>query len=361
MNYPVIAEHILGTVEGNWWSKRRRRDDVPELPPGAVYVFRVGGNYRPFPEGMVFDPTHPDVLDASSVSLVDTRARLVEVQRTLPSVSEADNFTIRASFTCQVTDPVVIARQGVIDVTVPLRAYLMGDSDLPRVSAGHRVEEVNAVRAEVTHRMTAYSAIVPPRVAGMSVEFVSAEVSASEELRDWEQKLRDERRNHELRLRQQDFETQNAMQIAELLSHGSNHVDAFGIARQEIDVTQAAARIHKATEEASARGYKMSEAREAHAQARETAEAQMRRDMLLTLLRQMGGGEGYVDYHQVLDQVLRETGSGQLDAGTGGGSGIPMVESGRSKSGRTGAGSAHRDGSRDQHDGFVRDEDDLLD
>lgn len=59
MNYPVIAEHILATVQGTWWARRRRREDVPPLPPGAVHVFRVGGNYRTFPEGMVFDPSTP--------------------------------------------------------------------------------------------------------------------------------------------------------------------------------------------------------------------------------------------------------------------------------------------------------------
>lgn len=357
MNYPVIAEHILPTVQGTWWSRRRRREDVPPLPPGAAYVFRVGGNYRTFPEGMVFDPSHPDVLDASSLSLVDTRARLVDVERPLPSMSEADNFTLRASFTCQVTDPVVIARQGIIDVTVPLRAYLMGDSDLPRVSAGHRVEEINAVRTEAGHRMTAYSAIVPPRVAGMSVEFVSAEVHASDDLRTWEQKLRDERRSWELQQGQRAFETQDAMRIAELLSQGSDHVDAFGIARKEIDVTDVAARIHRITDEESARRDRAETTERAHAQARETAEAQMRRDMLLTLLRQMGGSE-YVDYHQVLEQVLRETG-GQAAPG------IPaaadparMVETGPARPGRTAAG---RDGSRDAAGGFVTDEDDLVD
>lgn len=349
MNYPVIAEHILATVQGTWWSRRRRREDVPELPPGAVYVFRVGGNYRTFPEGMVFDPSHPDVLDASSVSLVDTRARLVDVDRPLPSVSEADNFTLRASFTCQVTDPTVIARQGIIDVTVPLRAYLMGDSDLPRVSAGHRVEEINAVRTEAGHRMTAYSAIVPPRVAGMSVEFVSAEVHASDDLRNWEQKLRDERRSWELQRGQRDFETQDALRIAELLSQGSDHIDAFGIARKEIDVTEAAARIHRINEEESARRHKAETSDQAHAQALETSEAQMRREMLLTLLRQMGGSE-YVDYHQVLEQVLRETG-GQTAPGIGAAADTTrMVESGGA-----------RPGSRDPQGGFVKDEDDLVD
>ncbi|MFE7230504.1 hypothetical protein ACFY3J_29750 [Streptomyces sp. NPDC001231] len=358
MNYPVIAEHILATVQGAWWSRRRRREDVPPLPPGAVHVFRVGGNYRPFPEGMVFDPSHPDVLDASSVSLVDTRARLVEVERTLPSLSEADNFTVRASFTCQVTDPAVIARQGVIDVTVPLRAYLMGDGDLPRVSAGYRVEEVNAVRTEVGHRMTAYSAIVPPRVAGMSVEFVSAEVHASDDLRDWEQKLRDERRSWELQRGQRDFETQDARQIAELLSQGSDHVDAFGIARQEIDITAAAARIHRTTEEKSARRHEAETAERAHAQSLETAETQMRRELLLTLLRQMGGSEYGVDYHQVLEQVLRET-AGRPAPGVGTAAGTArMVDSGPAHPGRTRTG---RDGSHDPQGGFVKDEDDLID
>ncbi|MEU1226747.1 hypothetical protein [Streptomyces sp. NPDC005828] len=305
---------------------------------------------------MVFDTSHPDVLDASSVSLVDTRARLVDVERSLPSLSEADNFTMRASFTCQVIDPAVIARQGVIDVTVPLLAYLMGDSDLPRVSAGHRVEEVNAVRIEVSRRMAAYSAIVPPRVAGMSIEFVNAEVHASDDLRDWEQKLRDERRSWELQRGQRDFETQDALRIAELLSQGSDHVDAFGIARKEFDVTEVAARIHRNTDEESARRHKAETAERVHAQTLETADAQMRRDMLLTLLKQMGGSE-YVDYHQVLEQVLRET-RGQSTPALGAMADPGrMVESGQTRPGHRTAGG---DGSHDPH-GFVKDEDDLID
>ncbi|MEX2973675.1 hypothetical protein [Streptomyces sp. C184] len=350
MNYPVVAEHVLGAVQGNWWSRRRRRDDVPPLPPGAVYVFRVGGNYRQFPEGMVFDPSHADVLDASSVSLVDTRARMVEVDRTVPSVSEADHFTLRASFACQVIDPTVVARQGIIDVTVPLRAYLAGDSELPRVSAGHRVEEVNAVRREVSHRMTAYSAIVAPRVAGMSVEFVSAEVHASDDLRTWEQTMRDERRSQELLRGQRDFETQDTQRIAELLSQGSDYVDAFGIARDRIDVAQAATRIHRTTDEDASRRHRAAEEDRAHVRARETAEAQMRRDMVLTLLRQMGAAEDYVDYHQVLEQVLRD----------GGGQGVPAVGPGPQSPGSEAPRRLNSGGGRPQ-DGFVQDEDDLVD
>ncbi|MCX4235792.1 hypothetical protein [Streptomyces ortus] len=359
MNYPVITEEVLDTVQGKLWSRRRRRDDVPTLPPGAVYVFRVGGNYRAFPEGMLFDPSHPDVLDASSVSLVDTRARLVEVERTLPSVSEADNFTVHASFTCQVTDPTVIARQGVIDVVVPLRAYLLGDSDLPRLSAGHRVEEVNAVRAEVARRMTAYSAVVPPRVVGMSVEFVSAEVSTSENLRAWEETLRNQRRTGQLTQLEMDVETQTTARIAELLAQGSNHADAFGIARAEIDVTEAAARIHRITEETATRRNEAEAAAQAHARAQETAETQMRRDMVLTLLRQMGSSEGgYVDYHQVLEQVLQDRGA---VAGIGSGTTeAPMMEPGQSAR-IASARQDHAASPKDRREGFVQNEEDLVD
>ncbi len=353
MNYPVLSEHILSTVPGTWWSKRRRREDVPPLPPGAVHVFRVGGNYRTFPEGMVFDPAHPDVLDASSVSLVDVRARLVEVERPLPSVSEADNFTLRASFTCQVTDPVVVARQGIIDVTTPLRAYLMADADLPRVSAGHRVEEINAVRTEAGHRMAAYSTIVAPRVAGMSVEYVTTEVHASDDLRDWEQTLRDERRSRELRRGKRDFEAQDTMRIAELLSQGSDHVDAFGIAREEIDLTEVAARIHRSTEEETARRRQAEVTAQAHAQALETGDAQMRREMLVTVVRNIVNNE-YVDY-QLLEQVLGEINGGAAPGIGAAADPTRMIEHGRSRPGRDAAG---RDGAQG---GFVKDEDDLVD
>ncbi|MGW0576714.1 hypothetical protein ACWD25_12245 [Streptomyces sp. NPDC002920] len=349
MNYPVIAEQVLDTVQGSWWSRRRRRDDVPSLPPGAVYVFRIGGTYRAFPEGMVFDPSHPDVLDASSVSLVDTRARLVEVERTLPSVSEADNFTVRASFTCQVTDPTVIARQGTVDVASPLRAYLLGDADLPMVSAGHRVEEINAVRAEVSRRMTAYSAVVPPRVAGMSVEFVSAEVSTVESLRAWEEKVRDVHRDGRLSQFKIDLETQNAARIAELLTQGPNHADALSIAREEIGVTEAAARIHRTSEEQDARRYAAASAAQAHAQAQETAEAQMRRDMALTLLREVSTG-GFVDY-QLLEQVLLDTGA-RRSIGPGTAADTPAAKA----TPPTPRASAPQD----RREGFVQSEDDLL-
>lgn len=353
MNYPVATEQALGAIQRGWLSRRRRRDDVPELPPGAVYVFRVGGQYREYPEGMTFDPAHPDVVDASSVSLVDTRARLVEVERIIPSVSEADAFTIRVSFTCQVTDAATVARQGVVDATVPLRAYLAGDSELSQASAAHRVEEVNAVRDQVTRRMTAYTTIVPPRIAGMSVEFVGIEVLTPEDLRAWEQTMRNERWTRELARGKRDFEQDEILRLAELISQGSDHVDALGVVRDRVDIAAVASRTHRTADEDRAYNRETAADERAWDREQEKAERKTRNDMVLTVLRQMGEPGNYVDYQQVLQQML-DDGRTRPD-----GTPIPAVESGR----RTGKASPGPGGYREPHPqgDFIKDEDDLVD
>ncbi|MFE3647602.1 hypothetical protein [Streptomyces sp. NPDC059122] len=354
-NYPIVAEQMLQTVQRGWWSRRRQRADVPPLPPGAVYVFRVGGQYREYPEGMTFDPSHPDVVDASSVSLVDTRARLVEAERVVPSVSEADTFTIRASFTCQVTDAATVARQGIDDVTVPLRSYLAGDSELSRASAAHRIEEVNAVRDEATRRMTAYTTIVTPRIAGMTVEFVGIEVLTPEDLRTWEQKLRDERRGQELLRGQHEFESQSVQRLAELIQQGGEYVDALGVTRNVIDVAAIAERTHRREDD------DRSHRRQAAAQAgaltheREREQRALHADLLRTLVSHMGRAEHFVDYQQVLQQLMEQ---GTVPAA---GPAAPAVES--APADRANGSPAKLTGRNGQGPGphYIKDEDDLLD
>lgn len=354
MNYPVVSEHVLNAVSGRWWA-RRRRDDVPPLVPGTVHVFRVGGDYRQYPEGLVFDPGHEDVLHASSVTVVDTRVRVVEVRRTVASVSEADQFTVSASFSCQVTDPALVARHGVVDVTVPLRAYLAGEDELPRASAGYRVEEVNAVRAEAARWMTAYSTVVPPRVVGMSVEFVGVEVHVAEDLRAWEQKLREQRRTQELLRGQGDFESHDTQRIAELLSHGSDYADAFGIVRDRIDVAQAAGRIHETTATQQAREAKVADEARARADARDMMNAQMRRDLVLALVNQMSAEGAYSDPQQLLEELVRQGGLG-TDADP-----VQITGKPRSPGDETRPASRALRSAGGPQDGFVKDEDDLVD
>ncbi|HEY3479569.1 MAG TPA: hypothetical protein VGL02_11800, partial [Streptomyces sp.] len=271
-----------------------------------------------------------------------------------PSVSEADRFTVSVSFSCQVTDAALVARQGVVDVTVPLRAYLAGEDELPRVSAGYRVEEVNAVRAEAARWMTAYSTVVPPRVPGMTVEFVGAEVYAADDLRAWEQKLREQRRSHEFLRGQRDFESLDTQRIAELLAQGSDYADALRIVRDQVDVADAAERVHGTAAARQAREDKVSDQNRAHAQAREMMTAQMRRDLVLALVNQMSAEGAYSDPQQLLEELVRQ---GGLRSG-----GEPALGAGESRPSdeERPAPRAVWSG-RGPRDGFVKDEDDLVD
>lgn len=352
MTFPVVSEHMLESVGGQWF-KRRRRENMPPLPPGAVYVLRVGGVYRQYPEGVVFDPGHDDVLDASSVSLVDTRVKVVEVDRTLPSVSEADQFTVSVSFSCQVTDPQLVARQGVVDVSVPLSAYLAGEDELPRTTAGFRIEEINAVRAATVHRMIAYTTVNPPRVAGMQLEFVGTQVRAAEDLRDWEQELRRQRRTQELLQGKHDFESRQTQQIAEVLALGPLHADVLRMLRDGVDMSDITERINAATEADRTRRAKTEEDAAAHARDTEKEAFRLRRDLVLGLLQRLDGDGDAVFSEELLDVLIRQMApaggtSPALTAGSAKATDRARFESRPGRSGRS------------TEDGAVRDEDDLV-
>lgn len=345
MTYPVVSEHVLGTVGGKWL-RRQRRKDMPPLLPGTVYVLRVGGAYRPWPEGLVFDPGHDDVLDASSVSVIDTRARVVEIRRTLPSVSEADRFTVCVSFSCQVTDPGLVARHGVVDVTVPLGAYLAAEDELPRTTAGFRIEEINVVREAAAHRMTAYTMVNPPRVAGMTVEFVGTGVQVADDLRDWEQTLREQRREQELLQGQQDFESRRTQQMADMLALGPLYAEVLHMVRDGADMGAVVARMNATAAQEQSRHAKSEDDSTAHTRFMQAEEFRLRRDVLMGLLARLDS-DGDVVFGEELLRVLTHQMAPADGAATALNS-APSKSVGPAPSGRVSGG------------GFVRDEDDLV-
>ncbi|QMU73324.1 hypothetical protein [Streptacidiphilus sp. P02-A3a] len=352
MDYPLINEKALARLESRLF-RRTRREDVPELPPGATYVFQVDGNWRELPTGTRFDPSHSDVLDASAVSLVDLRVRIVQVDWEVPSQSEASRFTLRASFTCQVTDPVAVVRCGITDVTAPLGAYLRRDTKLAGVGSCHSMHEVNVVREQATHRMQAYSAINPPDIEGMAVEFLAVEVLTPADVARHEQDLISVARTGELDARRHTFENINTQRLVGLIEQGGDWLNALAVARGEVAVGQLA-NERRAAEGAEAN---RTAEREALAAAREYEAAVQRGNLeaqlVLRLLEQMGGSESFVDYHQILQQVL-EGRSGEADAGASPSALGP---------GRGGGGTGFAKPSRAQRpqDEFIGDEEGLLD
>jgi hypothetical protein len=352
MNYPLITELMLGRPDSRRF-RRPRREDVPDLPPGATYVFRVSGNYREYPIGTVFDPSHDDVLDASSVSLVDLRVRIVPVDWAVPSISEAGRFTLRASFTCQVTDPVAVARYGITDITAPLGAYLRRDAKLAGAGMAHTMDEVNVVREQITNRMKAYSAINPPDVQGMAIEFLAVEVLTPDDVAQHERDRLEVDREQELNRLRNSFEDDNTQRLVGLIEQGSSWVDALALARDRIDIADLASQRHKEEEAVREREAEKAALAASRSHEAELQERNLKSQLVLRLLQQMGGSDSYVDYHQVLQQVLEDH-SGRPGADTS------PAALGSGQGGRSTAFTKSPRGENPQ-EGFISDEDELLD
>ncbi|SEK68993.1 hypothetical protein [Streptacidiphilus jiangxiensis] len=303
MNYPILLEKTLARPESRW-PRRTRREDTPALPPGAVFVFRVGGDYREYPRDLVFDPTHPDVLDASSVSLVDTRWRMVTVDRVVPSISEGASFTLRASFRCQVSNAVTVAREGINDVSALLSAYLGQDYKLISIAAAHAMTDVNAVRAEVKARLDASMAVAPPDIDGLSIEFMTIEVLTPHDVGEHERKLMEEARRQELAKRRGTYEAGLVEESAALIGRGSAWTDAQALVHGSLSPAELADRRRQAELDAEvARAQQEALALErAHEMALRRLETETR--LVHAVLDQLAASGTYVNYEDVLHQVL---------------------------------------------------------
>ncbi|MFG1639598.1 hypothetical protein ACGFMK_04880 [Amycolatopsis sp. NPDC049252] len=176
--YPIVEQRSLdpARVKGKWlWRKEFR--DHGELPrPNAhhVFVYRVDGEYildsaqRRLDEEQVVNATH--------VSLVDlTRDAEVLVELAIPC-AEADDFTMRVTFVCTVTNPISVVREGRGDAQTLLRAYLKSHHRIFELGLEYRLDQVNEVRRDVNAQVKAFTTLKPPVISGIAVELRSVEV-----------------------------------------------------------------------------------------------------------------------------------------------------------------------------------------
>ncbi|MEV6704657.1 hypothetical protein [Micromonospora wenchangensis] len=244
MGYPVLFEKTLPVVPRRLlFTARRDRADLPDLPPGAVYVFKVDGRQRLYGDRHL-DLADPTVVEAVAVSLVLRRPALITAQFTIPSTSAADDFSVAATFRCQVLAPEAVAESGLSDLAALLTSHLAQDRDLKTLGLSYRIDDINEVRRVVDAQITAYCTLVPPNVRGMSIELNSVVVDPSRDLREQSRRIRDKKWQHDegrLDMAWQDIEVQR---YRDLIAAGPAHVDALGIARNEINVGQLSDRMH---------------------------------------------------------------------------------------------------------------------
>jgi hypothetical protein len=237
--FPVLEERSLAYVLRRFLRVTRRDlNDLPEVRPGTVLVFRCGSRYVAFNETKHMTGAEEPVVDATAVSLVDIRARDFTVHFQVPSANPADDFTIRATFRARVTDPERAAEAGPLDLGRYLMTYLERDPKLLKLGEPFPVEALTEVRDRVAARIDAYCDFNPISLPGLSVELVSSTVLPSHELRLHARVKRDEIRRQEVDQLRIDAEDRSIRRHEDLVAKGPDTLAAVGIARGETSVSE---------------------------------------------------------------------------------------------------------------------------
>lgn len=199
--YPIVAQHELeeparqGRLK---LSKRRDRSEIPKIKPHEVLVWRVGGRYIADPRQL--RESDDIVVRASSVSVVSVRPDTeVQVSFRIDS-KDASEFTVKVTFICSVTDPLVVVQNGQVSASEALMAHLRHYHDLFEIGLKYTTTEINEVRAEMAANVRAYMARRPLKILGMEIDpSVTVQVETPSVMAN----LEDIKRGHMIELRKQ--------------------------------------------------------------------------------------------------------------------------------------------------------------
>ncbi len=177
--YPMVAEASLAPVQRRPFRvSRRHPGELPARPPGAVYVFTVGGRVVPYGRTHL-NTADTVVVDATEVYVVDMWPRLVAVDIVLASSVPANDHTVRITFRCQVTDPAEVATAGLSDLPTVLAGHLGEDNAFAR---GLDRTDVHTLRRTADAHVRAYCMVAPPAIGGMEITLVNVEVLTAEQV-----------------------------------------------------------------------------------------------------------------------------------------------------------------------------------
>ncbi|WP_067469568.1 hypothetical protein [Nocardia amamiensis] len=189
--YPIIEQKTLDIVRRRWLRKRSRPlDEMLKPTAHQVLVYQVG-------DQLIVDSgarrvTDGQVVDATSVSLVDmTVGAPVLVELTIPADSAAE-FTLHVTFECTVTDALTVVRNGKVDARTFLGTYLRSMPDLADIGQKYRIDQVKEMRNELITWLTSYVINDPPKQFGMRITMVGAQVLTPDELAEFEKRRRDQ-------------------------------------------------------------------------------------------------------------------------------------------------------------------------
>jgi hypothetical protein len=218
---------------------RRELSELPDQRPGTVLVFEVNGGYQEFAERRHLRGSEDALIDAVSVSVIDTRSRSVPVDLAIPSTDLAHDFPVRVTFRCTVTDAVAVVADGLRNVAAVLADHLREDLELQKLGMDFGIEQVHRLRPLVMSRIKAYVEFIPPRINGMRVALSGVDVLLPTDVRDHAMGMKGLRRADEINTVRSAFENKDVARIEEILHRGMAAGLALGVSRNEVPVGEA--------------------------------------------------------------------------------------------------------------------------
>lgn len=238
-NYPVIEQRTLPKASHRGlmglMPPRREASELPLPRAHEAVVYKSGGGY------VVDDarslPNDDLIANATNITVVDMREDApITVQATLPSAGAAE-FVVQVTFLCTVKEPEEVVQAGLQDISAPLKNYLIGHQPLFHLGEDYHLDQVTAVRHNVTSQVKAYFSVRPARFRGLDVKLGNIQVMTPDELRT---KQRERELEGLLTSEQQQMEHRLAQQKAELDEERRRNDEAFELERRrhEQDLAQ---------------------------------------------------------------------------------------------------------------------------
>lgn len=184
--FPVVEAAPLSPVTSRWFRPTRRQaGELPEPVGGSVLVFQANDRFALAPTGPRMLRSDV-VVKATMVAVVLTRAQVVPAVAMLPSVDPNFRLGLRATYQCQVTDPVRVLEGGCWDVRGHLMAYLLGDAKIRMLSLRHDVDDNPEVQQRILARAMARNELEPLVIPGMRLQLVEVSVVSHRAHASWE-------------------------------------------------------------------------------------------------------------------------------------------------------------------------------
>jgi hypothetical protein len=238
-DYPIIDQRSLPRASRRGpmglAPPRREASELPMPNAHEVVVYKTEGTY------IVDDgrsrPSDDHIVKATSITVVDMREDTpITVEATIPSAGVAE-FTVQVTFLCTVKKPDEVVDAGLRDIKNSLKHYLIRHQPLFYLGEDHHLDQVAAVRRNVTAEVKAYYSVRPARFRGLDVKLGNIQVMTPDELRS---KQREWELQGLLSLEQQQLEHRLAEQKAELEEVRRRNEEAFELERRrhEQDLAQ---------------------------------------------------------------------------------------------------------------------------